>query len=62
MMPPSHCPFVLVEDQDGRRHAIRRQAAIAMLEDAPGTTMLLLSGGRIIVLNQALGAALVLVA
>ena len=59
MSPP--LPFVLIEDQDGRRHAVRRQAIVAMVEDPPGTTTMLLSGSRVIVVEKDLGATLALV-
>ena len=61
MMPPP-LSFVLIEDQDGRHHAVRRQAIIALVEDPPGTMTLLLSGSRIIVTDKDLGAALALLA
>ena len=50
MSPP--LPFVLIEDQDGRRHAVRRQAIVAMVEDPPGTTTMLLSGTTVVSLGR----------
>ena len=45
-------PFVLVRDQDGYRHALRRTAITAMTENASGGTTILLSGGRLVVLDE----------
>ena len=59
MMGAPH-PFILIQDQDGRRHALRRQAVTAMVEDPIGTTTLLLGGGRVLVLDQDLETALAL--
>ena len=47
-------PFVLVRDQDGCRHAIRRTAVIALTENLSGGTTILLSGGRLVVLDEAI--------
>lgn len=51
-------PFVMVIDQDGKRHAVRRQAVIALVEDPPGCTTMLLSGARLIILDEDLATAL----
>ena len=47
-------PFVLIRDQDGCRHALRRTAITAMIENASGGTTILLSGGRLVVLDEAI--------
>ena len=58
-LPPA---YVLLDDQDGRRHAIRRQAILGLVEDPPATTTLLLAGGRVIVVDQDLGTTLAMIA
>lgn len=55
-------PFVLLDDQDGRRHAIRRNVIIALVEDPPGSVTVLLAGGRLIMLDQDLATALATIA
>lgn len=62
MMATAPPAYVLLDDQDGRRHAIRRQAIIGLVEDPSATTTLLLSGGRMIVVNEDLGTTLAMIA
>jgi hypothetical protein len=54
--------FVLIEDQDGRRHVVRRKAIAATVEDPAGTTSLLLLEGQVTLLDQDLGDARAMVA
>lgn len=50
--------FVIVRDRDGVRHAIARGAISVMREDQDGGTLLLLTGGRMLVMADGLEATL----
>lgn len=50
--------FVLFRDKDGRKQAVARQSVSALCEDDDGTTMLLLPGGRFIIVNEPLEAVM----
>lgn len=50
--------YVIVRDRDGVRHAIARGAISVMREDEDGGTLLLLAGGRMLVMAEGLEATL----
>ncbi len=57
-MNPAPPPFIRLDDRDGRPIAVRRQAIIAMIEEPAGTTAILVSGGRVILIDADLETAL----
>ncbi len=57
-MNPAPPLFIRLDDRDGRSIAVRRQAIIAMIEEPPGTTAILISGGRIILIDADLETTL----
>ena len=59
-VPPARDRFVVLRDRDGRRQAIARQAVSALCEDEAGGTLLLLPGGRLVAVDEALDAMLAL--
>ncbi len=61
-VPPTRDRFVVLRDRDGRRQAIARQSVSALCEDEGGGTLLLLPGGRLVAVDDALDVVLALFA